>query len=773
MSSHGGEQRQNEPVDSPLRRFTPYLVFGWIIVFWARFFLTELQGVEPAGLDRVDFLYLVPQLLWNFLFPDPTGERGMSWANLAQRIPILLYASFIVSSCMATGTHLIRILDPSRLLSHSARTALAGGMGYSSISLLTLALGCAGLQHRWLFSCLLLLPIVTLLIVPLRNGIDIKHLQASWQHIAKHHIWLMGCLVMLFPMLLGAMLPSTDFDVKEYHLEGPKEYFLAGHIHFLPHNVYTSFPFLTEMLSLCSMVLADDWFFGSLVGKTVLMTFAPITAMGVYVVGKHVADSKVGMVAALIYLSTPWVYRISIIAYTEGAMCCYVVLTLLALLTWREVVAQEQSSNSISRLTLLVGLLAGSAIATKYPGMVMVAIPTALVLLCDVVRHRLPVQRIMKLASLFILGGVLTFGPWVAKNFVETGNPVYPLMYSVFGGEDWDEELNEKWKAGHARPSPLFKSPPEMLSELKKSSFDVSMGSIWQSALMFGLAPLSLFLMRRHRGTVTVLGAAFALLLVWYTLTHMIDRFWVPVLPVIAVLAGLGWQALFKNLLPLNHQTPLALVLIRRGLIVVMVVTFVFNFAFMVSPASGDNSYLIELDLARKVVKPESVQLAAYLVEPGDRVLFVGEAMVFDAEFDYRYNTVFDKSLLEEWTSRKVDQNSWQLLSGEEIRKKFENEGITQIVINWNEILRYRTTYGYTDFVSPERIKQLAQLWPFEEVQLPDNYNLKDWEKLSPAEQQEIETWGPELKRVNSQGEPMIKQYQLFQLTDSLNGHTP
>src|SRR4051794_30779811 len=29
-------------------------------------------------------------------------------------------------------------------------------------------------------------------------------------------------------MLLGAMLPTIDFDVLEYHLQGPKEYYQAG-----------------------------------------------------------------------------------------------------------------------------------------------------------------------------------------------------------------------------------------------------------------------------------------------------------------------------------------------------------------------------------------------------------------------------------------------------------------------------------------------------------------------------------------------------------------
>ena len=88
-------------------------------------------------------------------------------------------------------------------------------------------------------------------------------------------------------MLLGGVSPSTDFDVKEYHFEGPKEFFLAGRMQFLPHNVYTSFPFLTEMLTLLGMVLRNDWAGGALVGKSVLTAFVPLTGLAILAAGRR------------------------------------------------------------------------------------------------------------------------------------------------------------------------------------------------------------------------------------------------------------------------------------------------------------------------------------------------------------------------------------------------------------------------------------------------------------------------------------------------------
>ena len=76
-------------------------------------------------------------------------------------------------------------------------------------------------------------------------------------------------------MLLGSMLPAIDFDVLEYHLQGPKEYYQAGRIAFLPHNVYTNMPFGVEMLHLAGMEVMGDWWWGGLVGQFLVAALCP------------------------------------------------------------------------------------------------------------------------------------------------------------------------------------------------------------------------------------------------------------------------------------------------------------------------------------------------------------------------------------------------------------------------------------------------------------------------------------------------------------------
>ena len=91
-------------------------------------------------------------------------------------------------------------------------------------------------------------------------------------------------------MALGSMVPTGDFDAVEYHLAGPKDYFLAGKIRFLPYNVYTNMPFGVEMLHLLGMEVMDDWWWGGLVGQLVVASFAPMSGLAVYLTARRWAS---------------------------------------------------------------------------------------------------------------------------------------------------------------------------------------------------------------------------------------------------------------------------------------------------------------------------------------------------------------------------------------------------------------------------------------------------------------------------------------------------
>ena len=124
---------------------------------------------------------------------------------------------------------------------------------------------------------------------------------------------------------------------------------------------------------------------------------------------------------------------VSMIAYTEGGLCFFLAATLLAVALAMERIPTGQSLTSS---WLLAGLLAGSGMACKYTGLVQVVIPAAAALAISIaLANRAQREKaanavgvsLVRCLLVFGVGVALTVGPWLLKNAVETGNPIYPL----------------------------------------------------------------------------------------------------------------------------------------------------------------------------------------------------------------------------------------------------------------------------------------------------------------------------------------------------------
>lgn len=755
----------------------------WLLLFFIAFISFTLPNSNPAT-SRWDVLTHLPYLLLDLVDPLPVENPPPSgWSYFPQRFPLMGIAFVILAGAWGLGQIVTRLIKIPMAPFTAERTVFAYGVGLSGVSLLTLGGGLLGILSQPL--CYLVLGFSFILGMASacteskrQSGSAIPFKLNIPQTVSPELLFRGACCLLIAPfvlsMFLGSMLPSTDFDVLEYHFGGPKEYYQQGYIGFLSHNIYTSFPFLTEMLTLLGMTLKADWYSGTQVGKLVLMSFSLITALGVFATARRWFGSEAGWLASTIFLTTPWTYRISIIAYTEGALSFYLMVSLLALILTIQTLKSFSSSStnltptgdsnneitqknmfrSIYGYTCLTGLLSGSAMACKYPGVLSVVIPLGLALLYfswSLLKFNLH-QRIsvtLKLGGIFTLGVLFTIGPWLLKNLSETGNPVYPLLYSVFGGVDLNEQLNMKWKGGH---SPKSYNPVD----LGKNLIDVTMKSDWLSPLLFSLAPLT-FLKSQHRRLIYWLWIYVGFLfLSWWVFTHRIDRFWVPMIPVVSLLAGIGATWSYKLIWKISLST-------------IILVTFLFNLGIATSGLSGYNAYLDDLNYARKfalsITGPEIMQLNQLKLGPKQVVLSVGDAELFYAEFPVIYNTVFDHSIFKQWTAKPKPDVSDDLLSmkpANEIREKFQEEHIAYVYVNWAEILRYRkpSSYGYTHYVSPGRFKKLVK----EKVLLPALPNRFSYRKLDTLDKEELEElldWAPELI-VEREGESYFITAQIF-----------
>ncbi len=377
---------------------------------------------------------------------------------------------------------------------------------------------------------------------------------------------------------------------------------------------------------------------------------------------------------------------------------------------------QGRGKNALCATSVLwCGVFAGSGMACKYPGLLSAVVPCAVLMVIDGFRAG---RGLWKPCVMFVLGVGLAVGPWLTKNLVETGNPVYPLAWSIFGGADWDAELDAKWRRAHGPNG-------HNLVQLFDLMFDVSVRNDWLSPLLYGLAPLAFWPRRRETTNDSadsdehaVWSRRFACVAAWqffgwWAFTHRLDRFWTPMLPLVSLLAGLGLARLVATVAPWTSTARRRLAMSVAGGVVV--VAGLFNFVFESSGLAGYNDFLRDLPradrMALHITAPEIEWLNDH-APGGARVLAVGDAEIFGATFPVLYNTVFDRSLFEALcgeASHTGPSAERPLRASTAIRDAFRSAGITHVYVNWSEILRYRTTYGYTDFVTPERFQALVQ----------------------------------------------------------------
>jgi len=669
--------------------------FAWLI--W--FLIIPLPNANNSGVPRdavvrrgLLVLKALPEVVPGTTFHESLLGQALEELShiqhLPQRLPIVLAAALIAAAAIGLGDAVVRCLQFEKALWLGERIAIDFGVGAAMLAVLTLLAGRMGWIAPWPTRIALGAIAAGGLFCSVFSRSKPSGVDPSGEPAARAKapldrkvaaqepklIWspwipLLVAAPFVVVMMLGAMLPAIDFDVLEYHLQGPKEYYQAGRIAFLPHNVYTNMPFGVEMLHLLGMEVLGDWWWGGLAGQLLVALFAPAAAVIVAATVRRAASVRAAWIAAVVYLSTPWVYRLAVIAYVEGPLCFYsAALAWCALRIGQPLVPRHH-------VWALLGLLAGAAMGCKYTALISAVIPFGALAAAHAWHHRLAAPIVG-----FLAGWAVVMGPWLGKNVIDTGNPVYPLANRFVHGRNWDQAREKQWSTAHG---PREINPQELAGSL----FDVAGRSDWQSPLYVALVPLAFARPGSRRLAAILFGYAAYLFLTWWLFTHRLDRFWLPMLPTLAMLAGLGgdwtrsrgWSILLGSILVLGLFT---------------------NLTYISTALAGLNEWTGDLELLRRdIPRGLNAPLARMDAELSaeSRALLVGQAAVFHLNHAVIYNTVFNDEVIETLAKGK---------SPDQFREALRERGVTHVYIDWKEIQRHRQPggYGFTDFVTRARV---------------------------------------------------------------------
>ncbi len=230
-----------------------------------------------------------------------------------------------------------------------------------------------------------------------------------------------GVLILLLTLLLS-LTPPFDYDSLAYHLQGPRLFLEAGRIQPIYENWFTFYPFTWEMLYMLGLGLGSD-IFAKLIHFSTLLLFL----LSGYVFGRRLVSPRVGWMSAAILLGIPILPLWGSTAYTDIAWALFQFMAVGLVLLWK-----KEGKNAY---LILAGMMQGWAMGSKYPALASGA-AIGLVVLWMAWRQQSerPLWKRIGQAGLFFGGiALLVASPWYVKNLIQTGDPVYPLLFTPRG----------------------------------------------------------------------------------------------------------------------------------------------------------------------------------------------------------------------------------------------------------------------------------------------------------------------------------------------------
>jgi len=616
------------------------------------------------------------------------------------------------------------------------RVVLGGGIGFGLLALLVLGLGSLGhlSRHLWLGivgaaavlgAGWVVHAAVTARLAP--NPEPAGGKVAPWLWLLAMPALALALFAASFPPGILWATEGNGYDVLEYHFGAPREYFDAGKIQFLPHNIYSNFPFNVEMLYLLTFILRGTPHESAFAAQFLNVLLAGWAVAAAWLAGRTLSPLA-GHMAGVLTATCPWLAWLCGVAYVENGLLMF---TGLAVAAFLESVRGDASPARPVRWMIAAGLAAGLACGCKYTAGPMLAAPLGIAVLVVAIFRR---KWLMPIA--FVVAAALSFAPWLIKNLVYTGNPVFPLARTVFPERPdvWTPDGAARWHEGHL-PDEDHRTVAGRLSAIRGEVIHRGrFGTILYAGLAAALAWPLLSRARRDSSPRlmaaygTLLGCCACALVTWLAATHLQDRFLVPLVIPTVLLVALVLQAM-----PQRFQNATALVLTSGLCLAGLVRTHALfedqydyaNYrkipgAFTIAKAAigEDGSYdprqLVEAIRAGVFAGHEHVPLLIDCTERTGRVLMVGDARGFYLNSKVDYCVVFNRNPLEAAARRYRPRRVLEWL---------KDRGYTFIYVDWIEMNRLRNSrYGFWEPIDEAFFAKLVEagLQPVRQVPISD-----------------------------------------------------
>lgn len=636
------------------------------------------------------------------------GEAG-GLPAIVSAIYLILTASvfplaYILGS-IGLGVPIQRWLAPNASHVWAIRT----GLGFGAMLTITHLLGMSGLLFTQPIA--IAPPVVGILFLSHR----LLNAKSEYTKLRPSLPWL-GSLPAMGVLLVAACSPpgwlwaseAGGYDVLSYHLQLPRDWIGMGRVWPVEHNVYSYLPgYMEAAFAQVAVVLgagsaptamidaegapliASQLLHAWITVVAAMMTASAGTSLCRRVGAK--ASNVCGALAGAIVLAAPWSVVTGSMAYNE--------MGVIALFAAAMVAALEHKVRPIRR-GLVAGVLVGAACGCKPTALLFAAPAVGLTLIWSTDR-----RLWFRLIWPACVGGLIMLLPWLIRNAIAGGNPVFPQLTGMFGTAHWSAEQATRYKAGHTFDGSVFDAlrllvladPSDPASTSTRAAHRGLMHPQWSL-----LAPMTLValiaggLIRATRRYAVLLAiAALVQLTAWIALTHVQSRFLMPMLVPMALAVAVSISQLKQSIARVAGV----------GLVLIPAITTAVIFSREQSSFGGPN--MVTVFGASQFTTPVSVDQdpqamppVVFLnsqLPPEAKVLMVGGAAPLYIDREIVYATTWDKLELAKLMDLEPgNPDGWT--------RAFGDMGVTHVYMDAGEIERLSGSGWFDPALDPESI---------------------------------------------------------------------
>ncbi|MDZ7597857.1 MAG: glycosyltransferase family 39 protein [Desulfobacterales bacterium] len=226
-------------------------------------------------------------------------------------------------------------------------------------------------------------------------------------------------------LLVGVMavVPPVSRDALTHHLAVPKLYLQHGGMVEIPAIEFSYYPMNLDLLYLLPLFFGND-----ILPKFIHFAFALATAGLIFGYLRRRTTVNLALAGALFFLSLPVIVKLSVTVYVDLGLIFFTTWSLLSLLRWR-------ATGFQARELAIAAVACGLALGTKYnalPAFLLLAFLVPVLFVRNQPQNALASKKAVLWGACFASIALAVFSPWMIRNLIWTGNPLYPLYDGLF-----------------------------------------------------------------------------------------------------------------------------------------------------------------------------------------------------------------------------------------------------------------------------------------------------------------------------------------------------